>query len=56
MGQILADAVTAGVAVGLVPDRAENLLIYRRASPALVAYQFTSGGSFAWWSFRTPSP
>ena len=52
--RILVDAATSGVTVGLVTDRAENLLFYQRAGFVPVARATTADCAVSWWSFRTP--
>ena len=52
--RILVDAAAAGVAVGLVTDRAENLHFYQGAGLDIVAGGTTADGAVSWWSFRAP--
>lgn len=56
LGRLLADAAAAGVAVGLMTDRPENVPFYRRAGFLLAAEGRGADGTLPWWSFRTPPP
>lgn len=51
--RILADAAAAGVEVGLMTDRRENLSFYERAGFTLAAEGAIAGSSLSWWAFRT---